>query len=178
MHSYAILACNYANNRAGFPSSPIYAVVSDGRIFEFFSFNGKTAVPTLSRGVFPVPNTTQSIQRLATWLYNSDSPANTEFILRLRPICETVFYFLLLAYRSGIEVQIECLNEPECSETREACMPKWKEAHVLACNALTLAVEAGVKAANHDEAADEQTEEALKYLQERLVFFFFIGLWN
>lgn len=58
----------------------------------------------------------------------------------------------------------------------QSTMPGWKEAHLLACNALTLAVEAGAKAANRDEATDELTEEALKCLQERLVLFFHLGL--
>jgi hypothetical protein len=171
LHSYA-LACNYANNRAGVHSSPIYAVVSDGFFFEFFSFDGKTAQPTFSRGVFRLPNTTKSIEIFATRAYHSNS--NIEFLSSLRPICEIFFYFLLLAYRTGIDEHIK-RSEAECSR---GSMPGWKKAHELACNALTVAVEAGEKAANHDEAADEQTEEALKYLQERSAFFFHLGLWN
>ena len=54
--------------------------------------------------------------------------------------------------------------------------PGWKEAHALACNALTLAVEAGAKPANRDEAANEKTEEALRCLQERLGLCFHLGL--
>ena len=55
-------------------------------------------------------------------------------------------------------------------------MSGWKEAHALACNALTLAVEAGAKAANHDETADEKTKEVLGCLQERLGLCFHLGL--
>jgi hypothetical protein len=54
--------------------------------------------------------------------------------------------------------------------------PGWKEAYAVACNALTLAVEAGARAANRDEAADEKTEEVLRCLQERLGLCFDLGL--
>jgi hypothetical protein len=66
---------------------------------------------------------------------------------------------------------------PRGSGPREST-PGWKVAHVLAYNALTLAVEAGAKAANRDEAANEKTEEALRCLQERLGLYFHLGLQN
>ena len=59
---------------------------------------------------------------------------------------------------------------------REKSTPGWKEAHAFACNALTLAVEAGARAANRDEAANEKAEEALKSLQERLGLCFHRGV--
>src|SRR6266550_1984216 len=123
--------------------------------FEFFSFNGKTAQPTFSRGVFRLPNA-EPIEILAVGIYGSKT--NAEFIFSLRPICETLFYFLLLAYRTGIEAYMK-RSVARGSRAREST-PGWKEAHALACNALTLAVEAGAKAANRDEAANEKTEEA------------------
>ena len=54
--------------------------------------------------------------------------------------------------------------------------PGWQEVHALACSALTLAVEAGAKAADCDEAANDKAEEALRYLQERLGLCFHLGL--
>ena len=105
-HCFALtyaLACDYANDRAGFHSFPIYAILCDGITFEFFSFNGKTAQPTFSRGVFRLPNA-EPIETLAVGIYGSKT--NAEFIFSLRPICETLFYFLLLAYKTGIEASI------------------------------------------------------------------------
>ena len=101
-HSYT-LACDYVNDCAGFHSFPIYAILCDGIAFEFFAFNGKTAQPTFSRGVFWLPNA-ESIEKLAVGIYGSKT--NAEFIFSLRPICETLFYFLLLAYKTGIEASI------------------------------------------------------------------------
>lgn len=149
-------ACDYANDRAGFHSFPIYAVLCDGITFEFFSFNGKTAQPTFSRGVFRLLNA-EPIETLAVGIYGSKT--NAEFIFSLRPICETLFYFLLLAYRTGIEACMERSVALGSSDNRpRESTPGWKEAHALACKALTLAVEAGAKAANRDEAANEKTE--------------------
>ena len=96
-HSYAL--ADYSNDRAGFQSFPIYAILCDGINFEFFSFNGKTPQPTFSRGVFRLPNA-EPIELLAIGTYRTRT--NTEFIYSLRPICETLFYFLLLAYSTGI----------------------------------------------------------------------------
>ena len=175
-HSYA-LACDYANDRAGFHSFPIYAILCDGITFEFFSFNGQTVQqPTFSRGVFRLPNA-EPIETLAVGIYGSKT--NAEFIFSLRPICETLFYFLLLAYRTGIEAYMErsVARGSRDNRPREST-PGWKMAHALACNALTLAVEAGAKAANRDEAANEKTEEALRCLQERLGLCFHLDLWN
>jgi len=158
--------CDYANDRAGFHSFLIYAVLCDGITFEFFSFDGKNAQPTFSRGVFCPPNA-EPIETLAVAIYGSKT--NTEFIFSLRPICETLFYFLLLAYRTGIQAYME--RSVACgfrdNRPREST-PGWKQAHELACNALTLAVEAGAKAANRDKAANEKTEESLRCLQESL----------
>ena len=78
-HSYA-LASYVANNRASPCSSSIYAVLFDGRTFEFFSFNGKTAQPTFSRGVFCLPNA-DLIKVLATKFYGNHTDA--EFIFSL-----------------------------------------------------------------------------------------------
>jgi hypothetical protein len=86
-------------------------------------------------------------------------------------------YFLLLAYRTGIEAYME--RSVACgfrdNQTREST-PGLKQAHELVCNALTLAVEAGAKVANRDEAANEKTEESLRCLQERLVLCFYLEL--
>lgn len=171
-HSYA-LASYVANNRASPCSSSIYAVLFDGRTFEFFSFNGKTAQPTFSRGVFCLPNA-DLIKVLATKFYGNHTDA--EFIFSLRPICETLFCFLLLAYRNGIEAEMESSVADGPNDPRGSSLSDLKEAHALACNALTLAVEAEAKPANHDETTDEQTEEALKCLQERLVLCLHLGL--
>ena len=172
-HSYT-LACDYVNDCAGFHSFPIYAILCDGIAFEFFAFNGKTAQPTFSRGVFWLPNA-ESIEKLAVGIYGSKT--NAEFIFSLRPICETLFYFLLLAYRTGTEAYMERSVAHGSGDDRPGeSTPGWQEVHALACSALTLAVEAGAKAADCDEAANEKAEEALRYLQERLGLCFHLGL--
>ena len=142
--------------------------------FEFFSFNGKTPQPTFSRGVFRLPNA-EPIEVLAVGTYRTRT--NTEFIYSLRPICETLFYFLLLAYTTGIEAYMErSVARGSRKNQPQESTPCWKEARALACNALNLAVEAGAKAANRDVTANKKTEEALRCLQERLDLCFHFGL--
>lgn len=51
--------------------------------------------------------------------------------------------------------------------------PGWKKAYELACQALTLAMDAAGKAATRDHAANELAENALEHLQETFVSLYF-----
>lgn len=95
-----MLACDYANDRLNSPPGPIYGILCDGTSFEFFSFDGSTKPPTIARGVFGTSNS-NPFDTLVVADYHSTSDIN--FICSLRPICETLFYFLLLAYNSGVQ---------------------------------------------------------------------------
>jgi hypothetical protein len=102
------IACDYANDCRNFPATIVYGVLCDGSTFEFFSFNGKTIPPTFSRGIFRT--STPPAQLLAIANYYGTS--RVDFILSLRPICETMFYFLLLAYKTGIQAYTTRVHVP------------------------------------------------------------------
>jgi len=159
-------ACDYANDRFGFPPFPIYGILCDGSTFEFFSFDGSSTPPTVSRGVFCPPDS-KPLDTLVVADYHGTSDA--KFIFSLRPVCETLFYFFLLAYKSGIEayMQRSVLKGIREGHSREST-PDCKEARELACQAWTLAVNAAKKAAARDHAANEMAESALEHLQQSL----------
>jgi hypothetical protein len=94
---------------------------------------------------------------------NYHGTSHKNFICSLRPVCETLFYFLLLAYKTGVYAftQRSVANGAKEKLPREST-PGWREAHEHACQALTLAMDAATKASARDHAADEITEKALE----------------
>jgi hypothetical protein len=160
-------ACDYANDRLDFPPFPVYAILCDGASFEFFSFDGKSWPPIFSRGVFPT--STSKPQEMIT-LANYRSSSNDEYICSLRPLCETLFYFFLLTFKTGIEAFLQRSSIRATKDKRpRASTPSWREALGQAGQALDLAVDAADKASYKDPAADAITESALERLQARLV---------
>jgi hypothetical protein len=160
-------ACDYANDRLDFPPFPVYAILCDGMSFEFFSFDGNSRPPTFSRGVFPT--STSKPQEMIT-LANYHSSSDDVFIRSLRPLCETLFYFFLLTFRTGIEAFLQRSAIRANKDKRpQASTPSWQEALGQARQALELAVEAADKASHQDPAADAITDSALEHLQVRLV---------
>jgi hypothetical protein len=151
LHSYTS-ACDHANDHAGFSSFPIYAILCGGISFEFYSFDGKTEPPTFSRGVFRPPGS-PPVERLAVAQFRRTT--NLEFIASLRPICEILFYFFLLAYKTRMEAYMERSVAAGVKTIRPRdSTPGWKDAHKYACEAFTLAVGAAAKAAAHDHVSD------------------------
>jgi len=151
-------ACDYANDRLDLPPSVIYGILSDGISFEFFSFNGSAKPPIFSRGVFRTTPSSKPHQKLTVADYDATSDA--DFIRSLRPICETIFYFLLMAYKAGVEER----------SARES-YPSWVYAKEHAGEALALAVDATTRAFARDDASsiNHQTEKALECLRKSLV---------
>jgi len=86
----------------------------------------------------------------------------------LRPICEVLFYFLLLAYGAGVRAYMErSLNESVKTQRPRESTPGWAEADKFATLARSHAINAAVVATTFDSAADEETERALKFLRQR-----------
>jgi hypothetical protein len=159
-----ILACDFSNNHLNFPSFPIFGILCDGRFFEFFSFDGSTSPPTFSRGVFYPPNSNKPLERFSLTDYCATS--DIDFICSVRPICEVLFYFLLLAYKTGTKTTtLHSIHDAICPQES---MSGWNEAHNLAIQALNHAMGAAAKAATYDcAAADEETKLAFECLQKR-----------
>jgi len=151
----------------------------DGSTFEFFSFDGSTIPATFSRGVFRPPDS-KPLDTLALADYRGTSNA-AKFIFSLRPICETLFYFFLLAYKSGIEAYTQRSALRGIKESRSfESTASWKEARELGCQAWALATDAAGKAAARDHTANEMAENTLKHLQERFAspYFHPASLWS
>jgi hypothetical protein len=166
-----ILACDYSNDHLGLNPPKIYAVLCDGTSFEFFSFESGNPKPTFSRGVFRTSHP-QPYERLSTADYHATSLV--EYIRSLRPICETLFYFLLLTFNAGLEAfttrSVECgINEARARKST----PNWAEAQLHAKEALRLAVDAAERASNCDDAADGIVETAFARLKQRLALLCF-----
>jgi len=98
---------------------------------------------------------------------NLQGSSEKDFIFSLRPICESIFYLLLLAYKTGIAAyQLWSATRAMHAERPRASTPSWDEAAKLAGEALQLAVDAAIKAAARDDVADEITERALEKLNQ------------
>ena len=161
------LACDFANYRLDFPSYPIYAVLCDGRVFEFFSFDGSTSPPTFSRGVvsIPGPATLEGLS-LADYATTTD----IHYMRSLRPVCEVLFYFLLLTYATGVHAYwLRSTGEATRTNRPRESTPGWAEADKFASMALSQAKVAAMMAATHDPAANEETQVALDHLQRRFL---------
>jgi hypothetical protein len=153
-----ISACDHFNNRFNLPFFPIYGILCNGSTYEFFSFDGSSSPPTISRGVFHPPN--PSILALPDYRCITE----IDFICKLRPICEALFYILLLAFKNGVQVKA-CHGENRAQPYEN--MPQWNKAHLFATQALMHAKDAAAKAAVHNNDADEKAELALECLQQR-----------
>jgi len=157
-----ILACDYANDRNNFPSAPIYGILCDGKTFQFFSFDGSTTPPTFSRGVY------RTLHSLS--LADFQSTTGIDYMRSLRPICEVLFYFLLLAYGAGVRAYMQrSLSEGVKAQRPRESTPGWAEADKFAMLARSHAINAAVVATTFDSAADGETESALKFLRQRFL---------
>ena len=155
----------YANDHFNSSSSPIYGILCDGTSFEFFSFDGGTSPPTFSRGVY------RTLEGLSLADYHSTT--GIDYIRSLRPICEVLFYFLLLVYGAGVRAyMLRSKGDGTRAKHPRKSTPGWTEADKLATSALSHAMNAAIVATALDSAADEETEDTLKCLQQRSASYF------
>jgi hypothetical protein len=151
----------------------IYGILSYGTptSFEFFSFNGGAKPPIFSRGVLRTTPSSDPHLRLTIADYESTSEA--VFIRSLRPICETIFYFLLLAYKAGVDAHTEQSVKNGIKDLRPGeSYLSWADAQEQAGEALTLAVDTATKAFARDDvlSIDQKTEKAFEHLRQRCEF--------
>lgn len=88
--------CHFINSQDDL-CCPVYAVLCDGSIFEFFRFD-REDTPQIAKGVtgFGLP-----IERLHVPIFGID-PTN-EFLVNARRACETIFSLLLLGYKQALQ---------------------------------------------------------------------------
>jgi hypothetical protein len=91
-----------------------------------------------------------------------------DFIASLRPVCETIFYFLLLGYTTGIHAQYQrsCARGEESTDA-------WQNAKRLVEQAMQHAITATAQAAGGDYIeADKVAKYASEHLKARFVLTF------
>jgi hypothetical protein len=154
------LACDLSNSLLKLHSFPIYGILCDGQSFDFFSFDGSTKPPTISHGVFQRNGGTFPSLPVG----NPRLRGAIDFILGLRPICEAIFYCLLMGYRSGIKAYLQrsVHNGKGLKET-------WEKSLQQADEAIDLALKATSRAAIDPVSSNTLAEDALRKLTERLV---------
>jgi len=154
-----IIGCDYANGRMGFGAFPIYAILSDGKSFEIYCIDSSTKPPTFSRGQ---PHNAP-IGRYALSVADFKGSKTVDFIASLRPVCETIFYFLLLGYHTGIIAYYQ----RSCSRVESP--GTWGKANSFAEQVLLLATDAADKVASGNyELADQVARDACSRLKSRL----------
>ena len=70
-----------------------------------------------------------------------------DFVASLRPVCETIFYFLILSYMSGIRAELQSPCYREDAKIRDSVLQK---AYLLAEQTMELALAATTHAASGD----------------------------
>jgi hypothetical protein len=166
--------CDYANSRLGFSASPIYGILSDGRFFEFYCFDSSTNPPTFSRCRYSSASSLAARRGYALLVANLSCYSTMDFVASLRPVCETVFYFLILGYMTRIRAQYQrsCSLEQN-GTTRRQESTGWKNANLLAEQTMELALAATDHAVAGDYIkADEVAKDASERLKARLVLAF------
>lgn len=145
---------------------PIYGILCDGSTFQFFTFDGTTKPYKFSIGV-----ARGSRFRIAGGLplidFSSEHTARL-FIHSLRPICETVFNLLLVAYVASLKVFRD--RSPSRNRQRKS-LDGWDKALKFAEEALEKSQAAEVL--RQDDLivdADAATEAAFKALRLRYIF--------
>lgn len=147
---------------------PVYAILCDGEVFEFFCFDGSTkpplftkgSDPTIRRDRFRLPEFTQGL---------SPRP----FIDALRPICEITFDLLLNGYLSSLNAYRDRSKRKGDKEGQSRkSLENWDRALGFAQQALRMFRDAEIKRrAEHFDEAEAGTEEAMGSLEDRYDFF-------
>lgn len=160
-------ACDF-NNRQDDISMPIYGMLCDGIIFQFFSFDGNTRPYKFSIGLDP------STQFKVIPLHDfSFQPTSHAFICGLRSICEIVFNLLLLTYIASLKAFMPC--EGVAPQSGQENISAWDEGLSLG---LRFAEEALKKSQNAEALCQDNlitnahmvAEDALQDLKHRYDF--------
>jgi hypothetical protein len=92
------------------------------------------------------------------------------FILSLRPICESIYSCLLLGYRTGMQAYLQrSMKRGSEAKRSRPSTSGWEKALRLADEAFNLAVKATSQALSGDVSSNLAAEVALSKLAERFV---------
>jgi hypothetical protein len=164
-HGVKPTACDWNNTRFDI-SIPIYGILCDGSSFQFFTFDGSTKPYKFSMGV--VPGSRFRVSGGLPLVDFSSEPTARAFIHSLRPICETVFNLLLVAYVASLKV---FRDRSASRDEQRKSLDGWDQALKFAEEALEKSRDAEVlRQDNLIVDADAATETAFKTLKLRYTF--------
>lgn len=154
--------CHFINSQNNL-RCPVYAILCDGSVFEFFRFD-REETPQIARGrtesEFPGA-------RLRVPAFGIDS--TSEFLVNARQVCEIIFYILLLGYNQALKAYYDrFMKRAKKSGDQQASQPEWFCSIEHVTEATTKALEAADLHANDQIVeADNKALEASMKLQER-----------
>jgi hypothetical protein len=140
-------------------------VLTDGEQFDFFCYEGSSKPPKISRGVLKQDGHVKESLTMAS--PTLADPA--EFILGLRPICETLFWIVLKAFITGIDQYLQ-RSSRVAKETKKPLKSttEWLNAFRFAQEALKLGVRADSQAKRGlFTTANATAEKAASELEKR-----------
>lgn len=88
------------NNAQSGVRVPVYGILCDGEVFEFFRFDGSIKPPSFTHGCY---GPTSRHHLVLPDLTDPTDPVSGNFIVALRPICEIIFDLMLTGYVSSLE---------------------------------------------------------------------------
>lgn len=142
---------------------PVYGILCDGDVFEFFRFDGSTNPPSFNHGCYGPTSRTRLV------LPDFTDTVTCPFIDALRPICEIIFDMMLRGYVSSLEVYHNRSQQKSVKEGKpRSSRDKWEQAITHAGVAQTLFRNAETKRqAGLLAEANTTVEEAIKTLTLR-----------
>lgn len=164
-HAVKPTACHWNNTQLDI-SIPIYGILCVGSSFHFFTFDGNTKPYKFSVGV--VPGSRFRVAGGLPLVDFSSEPTARAFIHSLRPICETVFNLLLVAYITSLKV---FRDRSASQQEQRKSLGGWDKALKFAEDALEKSQDAeALRQDNLIVDADATTETAFKTLNLRYNF--------
>lgn len=120
---------------------PVYGILCDGDVFEFFCFDGSTKPPLFFHGCDPtVPRTHLQLPDF------TQTATPRLFIDALRPICEIIFDLMLNGYISSLKAYHSRSVENSAKEAKpRKSLDKWERAISSAHKALEMFRDAETK---------------------------------
>ena len=148
---------------------PVYGILCDGDVFEFFQFDGSTKPPSFYHGCdSTVPRTRLQLPDF------TQTGTPRPFLDALRPICEIIFDLMLRAYSSSLEAYHNRSAKNSAKEGKpRPSLDKWERAIGSARQALEMFRDAETKRQvqliNEANAIVQKAMESLKYRHASLM---------
>lgn len=159
-------ACFRDNTRQG-PRIPVFGILCDGKVFQFFLFDGSSKPVSFSHGTLPGD---PLALRLGFELDDfTAAESSGPFIRNLRQICEITFDLLLQSYISSLDAHRNRPVSKGKKETRQRMSThEWEEALCFAGDALEKFRAAETMRRDNPNEADTTAQDAIDILKHSI----------